>query len=570
MAEGDSTLVSKGPCPECGSSDACALYDDGHQHCFSCGQTFQPEGGADPDTVKTRPAKTGFTPLDVTPQGFTKRRLKEDICRKYGYGVAEYGGKMVQVANYKGPNGGPVVAQHIRKPDKTFPWKGDVKAAGLFGQWVYRTGGKMVTVTEGEIDALSVSQQWDGKWPVVSLKRGASGAKKDCQEAYDWLNSFDTIVLYFDDDEPGRAAAEEAGLLFPYGKVKIARADGYKDASDALQDGNSKAIVDAVFGARPLALEGIKDASEVWDTIVHDTSGEKAVEFPWDGLNDKTLGVRPGELVMLCAGTSIGKSAIVREIAYDLRKKGERIGMIMLEETNARTLTGLMGLYLNEPIHLDLTPFSKLPGDVQRERRAAMEAVTADGGFKILDSYQGSDIPTIMGRIRYLAKAAECRWIFLDHVSMLVSGDATKDERRTLDEVATELAGLAVECGIGIFAVSHLSRPAQGSQKPHEEGGPTKLSQLRGSAALGQLPDTVIGLERNQQSADPKIRNTTMFRVLKCRFTGDTGPAGWVFYDKDTGRLAEVSDPYEDTGFPSDEDEDDEGTEDEEGGAQDF
>ena len=101
----------------------------------------------------------------------------------------------------------------------------------------------------------------------------------------------------------------------------------------------------------------------------------------------------------------------------------------------------------------------------------------------------------------------------------------------------TNLRKIVQETGIGLFLISHLRRP---SGKSHEEGGQVSLSELRGSAAIAQLSDIVIGLERNQQHEDPIVRNQTTLRVIKNRFSGLTGPACKLQYTADTGRLKEV------------------------------
>jgi twinkle protein len=86
--------------------------------------------------------------------------------------------------------------------------------------------------------------------------------------------------------------------------------------------------------------------------------------------------------------------------------------------------------------------------------------------------------------------------------------------------------------------VSHLKRP---EGRGHEEGAQTSLAHLRGSAAIAQLSDLVIGLERNQQ--DKETRDITNVRVLKNRFTGETGLAAALRYDRTSGRLSEVAIP---------------------------
>ena len=69
------------------------------------------------------------------------------------------------------------------------------------------------------------------------------------------------------------------------------------------------------------------------------------------------------------------------------------------------------------------------------------------------------------------------------------------------------------------------------------------MAELRGSAAIAQLSDMVIGLERDQQHKDPVVRNTTTVRVLKNRFSGLTGAACYLHYDSVTGRMTETTCP---------------------------
>jgi twinkle protein len=148
----------------------------------------------------------------------------------------------------------------------------------------------------------------------------------------------------------------------------------------------------------------------------------------------------------------------------------------------------------------------------------------------------GATVDQVVARVRFMAKALDCKVIVLDHISILVSAGQHGDERRALDEIMTKLRTLTQDTGIVLFAVSHLKRP---EGKGHEEGAATSLSQLRGSAAIAQLSDFVIGLERNGQAENPIERNTTSVRVLKNRFSGITGPAGHLLYDNATGRLSE-------------------------------
>ena len=91
----------------------------------------------------------------------------------------------------------------------------------------------------------------------------------------------------------------------------------------------------------------------------------------------------------------------------------------------------------------------------------------------------------------------DTRIVFLDHLSILMSG-LDGDERRMIDTTMTRLRSLVERTGISLFLVSHLKRGH--TDQGHEEGARVSLGQLRGSAAIAQLSDAVIALERDQQS----------------------------------------------------------------------
>jgi twinkle protein len=175
--------------------------------------------------------------------------------------------------------------------------------------------------------------------------------------------------------------------------------------------------------------------------------------------------------------------------------------------------------------------------------RTAFDAVTPN--LFLYDSFGSVDPDNLIERLRYMATGLECDALFLDHISIAISGLEDIDERRALDVMMTKLRSLVEETGVAMFVVSHLKRPSQGD-RGHEQGLQVSLSQLRGSHAIAQLSDMVIGLERNQQGENP---NETVVRVLKNRFSGETGVTGALTYSTETGRLTEQPFKPEDTPF---------------------
>ena len=159
------------------------------------------------------------------------------------------------------------------------------------------------------------------------------------------------------------------------------------------------------------------------------------------------------------------------------------------------------------------------------------------GRIFLLDHFGSTSIDSITAKIRYLAKARDCKYVFLDHLSIIVSAQESGDERKSIDAIMTRLRKLCEEAGITIFLVSHLSRS---NGVAHEEGGRVTLGQLRGSQSIAQLSDIVIAAERDQQADCPVERSTTKLRIIKNRTTGKTGVCAHLKYDGETGRLEEV------------------------------
>ena len=511
-------------CDDCGSSDAKSVYSDGHSYCFSCNTRHS--GSSSVEREATPVPREVTQPL---PRGeavaLPKRKLSQTTTKRWQYEVGTYQGVTVQIANYKNLKG-EVVSQKIRFPNKGFKVTGDHKKAPLYGQWLCRDGGKMVTVVEGELDALSLSQALGGDWGVVSLKNGASSAKKDIADNIEWLEKFETVVLMFDNDEVGQTAAIEAAALLSPNKAKIAKLP-LKDASDMVQAGRVKDLINAMWGAKSYRPDGILAGNELWDVVTKEENVE-SVPYPYMGLNDITKGCRKGEIVTITAGSGIGKSQLTKEFAANLIAQGETVGYIALEESVKRTGLGLMSIFANKPLHLGTEDVT------EKEMKDAFDATLGTGRVFLYDHWGSTDSDNLLAKIRYLVRGCGCSFIVLDNLSIVVSGLDGGDERRIIDNTMTKLRSLVEEVGCGLLLVSHLKRPS--GDKGHEDGAATSLAQLRGSAAIGQLSDMCIGLERNQQSEN---RDVTTVRVLKNRWSGETGIACQLKYDRDTGRMTE-------------------------------
>jgi twinkle protein len=513
----ESEYVEKIACPSCGSSDANAIYSDGHSHCFSCNKTVSAKGES--KKVINRNLLMGV------PKELVARGIDLTTCKMFNYWIGSDGSNPVHIENYYYKNN--LISQHIRYKNKDFKWLGDSKKIGLFGQHLWKMGGKQLIITEGAIDALSISKVLNNKVPVVSIPSGIQSASKYIKQNLEFCESFEEIILAFDDDDAGREGVAIVTPLFSPGKVKLMKYCGNKDANELLLiDPNS--LIECIFNAQTYRPDGIIYGEDMWQALIKKQA--VGIPIPYKELNDMMYGVHKGKLYLFTAASGIGKSTIVKELSYHLMMEhNQKIGVIALEESIKEAGEAYMSIYLNSPINN-----SPEINHTKPEYKEAYDNVIANGKFRIYDHFGSTKIDNLLSKIRYLIVACGCDWIVLDHISIVVSGlEDNDDERKNIDLLMTKLRSLIQETGVGMLAVVHIKR-AFGGGKGFNEGKPVSLTDLRGSASLEQLSDKVIALERNQQGDNP---NESIIRLLKNRGASKTGVAGYAYYNEITGRL---------------------------------
>jgi twinkle protein len=509
----ENEFVRHMPCGNCGSSDGNSLYSDGHTYCFVCHERTD-----DNDVIHNRNVSKTVH-LTGSAERLHKRKISEKTNKFY---QIYRDGNTLRFPYHD--ESGILQGVKIKTKQKDFRYEG-IPTNTLFGQHRFPSTGKRIVVTEGELDAASCYEAMGG-WPMVSLPHGAASAKKDIQKQIPLFQGYEEIVLFFDGDDPGRKAAEEAASVLPAGKVSIARLEGFKDPSEALQANDAEAIRKAIWDAKPFRPDGLIDGKTLLEVV---TTPQPPCdhEYPFKGLNKKLHGIRYGELTTFTAGTGAGKTSIMRHIATDLLQKGESVGILELEASNRRTALGLMSTAVGKNFSIGVHD--------EQELREAFHNSIANWNLYLFDGFGSFDPELIYNRIEYLASGLECRVIFLDHLSILLSG-LSGDERRMIDSTMTKLRSLVERTGIALFLVSHLRR-SNNDSNAHEEGGRVSLSQLRGSHSIAQISDNLVGLEVDQQSEGG--RSPTTVRILKNRYSGETGTCGTLDYNLNTCRFTE-------------------------------
>ena len=473
------------------------------------------------------PKPDTFSGLVGEVEELPHRRLKREVCEKYRYQVGTWRDQKCHIAPFY--DEGRQVGQKIRFANKQFMCLGSAASGGFWGQHLWDSG-KWIVVTEGELDCMSVCQVFGLSWPVVSLPNGCSGSVEVFKRNIEFLERFEAVKICFDNDDVGREAAQKCAQVLSPGRAQIISLP-LKDASDMVVAGRVKEMSSSVFSAATWRPDGIVPGDTLWEYLTKDDA-VPAIPLPWQGLQNKTLGLRKNELWTITAGTGVGKTQICRELVYHMLMFTEiRIGIISLEESLKEACFGLMSLHCKLP-HWEAM---KLPPE---ELKEAYDATVGSGRVYLYDHFGTDDPSTLMNKIRYMSKALKCDWIIFDHITIALSGSDDGNERKAIDVLMTSLRSMVSELGIGMIVVSHLSRQ---HGKPAEEGGQVGLHSLRGSHAIAQLSNFVVALERKLQSGDANEQNKTTIRVLKNRFNGRTGFAGSLVWDEESGRLYESS-----------------------------
>ena len=543
MEHNKTTFIKhKLPCHSCGSSDAVSMNEDGSAYCFSC-STFFPDyeksGDVKVPVIKPKENNTFLTSYSGIYGALTDRGISKETAIKFGVKIINDHADKIQKHVYPFYNGSEVVCTKTRViANKSFFSNGTYEGTGLFGEQMYRnTKGKYLTITEGECDAMAVDELFQGKYAVVSLKRGAAGAVKDIRESIEFVEAFDTVVLCFDNDKAGQEAAKNVARIVKPGKIKIINLpNGYKDANDMLRQKKYSEFTKAWWEAKTYTPSGIMELSAQKSNWLNRETKE-SIAYPWEGLNKKLYGLRRGELVTLTGGTGLGKSSVTRELEHWLIKNTkDNVGIVALEENWLRTADGLISIEAYDRIYLN----EKRDKYTPEQLNEFFDKVIEKDRVFIHAHLGATDIDEIFSKLRYMIIGCQCKWVVLDHLHMLVNILSEGDERRGIDTLMNKLRSLVEETNVGMILVSHLRRAA--GEKGHEQGIEVSLSHLKGSQGISQLSDCVIALERNQQAKDPEEASRTKVRVLKSRYTGDTGLACTLQYDNNSGRLYEVTD----------------------------
>jgi twinkle protein len=494
-------------CPCGNSSDAYCIHKDGHGHCFSCNKTFKKEKMEQEETA------------NFTYEYIARRGISRETHEFFKVRARVNADGVPTSVEYPYPNG----ATQVRLLDKKeFFSKGPMSQAAGWATDKFAAGSaKSITITEGNDDAMSAYEML-GKYPVYAV-RSASTAVKDCRADYDYLNSFEKIYLCLDNDEPGHKAAQAVASIFGFNKVYHVKCAPYKDANEWLEAGKTREFRNIWFNAHRFLPEGIKSSFEQIDEILDRASKEPGVPWPFPTLTALTGGLKRGRAYLISGLEGIGKTELFHATEFCLANDVDpdaNVAYLHFEEPPDDTVKKQAGYLLRTPTHTDDSPVA-----LSEVKEAWRKLARRPDRLHIIEHFGSEDPDALLAQIRFLVAACGCKYVFLDNITVSVTGLGNEREREQLDYLSTQLEMLVKGLRFVLVVISH--------ENDNE--------QTRGSRNISKVFDVWINMKRDIKNENEFLRRIIYLSIFKNRQNWKTGPAGRLIYDPETSTLSELT-----------------------------
>lgn len=523
MNEESPTLTHQ-ECPLCGAQGSTSVWANGNTYCHSCNDGIKPKGN-------NHMEQQSELKLVTRPLRGVSEQVEEFY--KVKTGVNSEGEAVTRVYPY--PH-----KPKVRILPKDFSKNSGFTNDHLFGMDLFNAGSsKTLTIVEGEEDALAAFEMLGKTWPVVSLP-SAGAIKKVLQnkEAYNYIKAFSKIIIAVDNDPAGDASADLLQRAFP-GRCYRVNMTTYKDPCEYFMNGRGKDFLYAWVNSQKYVPDNVFNTPEQFREIIRDENGSMYLPTGIKDLDEKILGLMQGHFTILTAPEGLGKTELMRYFEANLLMNHPTVpfATMHLEESKKRGLLGLASYVLNKDVTLqDTETFTNDKGDEEirylpsykgtpeSEVIEAVESFTNRENFYQFTLSVDDDPMSILEQIRYFAEVCGCKYVFFEPIQDLgYSRQSDSTLESFLSELATKLALLATELGVGIVSIAH----------ENDDG------QVRDCRMIGKRASVVLKLSRDKHATDIEERNTTRILVEKNRPAGNTGFGGMLEFDPSSFTLSE-------------------------------
>lgn len=420
----------------------------------------------------------------------------------------------------------------------------------MFGQFKFKTGGKFVLIVGGEHDCLAAYQMlqnyykskgWDFETPVVSPTVGETGCAKQLAKNYAFFDSFDRIVLGFDQDEAGLEATEKAVAALPKGKVFIAKWSR-KDPNKMLDDDLEKLFISDYYNAKAYVPAGVVGSSELYDKMLEQAGRERIPFPPFMRKLEAMLGSFELQTCgLIAAGSGSSKTTIANEIIYHLLfNTSYKTGIVSLELDAGQYAQALLSRHIrnrissiNDPV--ERIKYLKSP-DIKTKSDELFKTETGADRFMVLDERDFS-IEVMEDKILEMIISGGCQIIILDPVSDLFESLPHEAAAGFMKFLKSTMKTYPVS----FLLLAHI-RKSSDNKSAASSGAFVPEEAIFGSGSLVKSASWVAMMSRDKYNEDPIIRNSTHVVLSKNRRGSVTGKAGVLYYDPDTHQMHDIDD----------------------------
>lgn len=299
--------------------------------------------------------------------------------------------------------------------------------------------------------------------------------------------------------------------------------DAYRNPGDPRQvlDQAEARISDLVSQAdsRPAVRIG-ETFNATIDALDRTKHAERSIVTGFDDLDGVTSGLRQGEVTIIAARPSIGKSSLAMNMALNIARAGHAVAFFSLEmsqhDASLRVLSSHSGVSsyrmrgrltnTDEIVRLGSSAGDLAPISLYVDETVDMTAMQ------------------LRAKARRLAAQHDVRVVFVDYLQLLCSGRKSESRWVEVGQISRAMKALARELDIPVVCMSQLNRASE-TRENHRP----RLSDLRESGNLEQDADVVILLHRedvHRKEADPKYQATNVAELIIAKQR--QGPTGTV------------------------------------------
>ena len=356
-------------------------------------------------------------------------------------------------------------------------------------------------ITEGEFDCLSAIES--GFKNTVSIPSGVNGTNEWITSNWTFIEQFEEIIIWFDNDEAGIKGAREVFNRLPNASVKIVRCEIANDINELLHKYGKLAILKQIEKATTPTLEGVATLDMIEDFDVHEA---ETLKTGIDDIDTDLIGMVFGSLNVLSGRNGSGKSTILNQIYIaEAINQGYKTFLFSGELVGGNVKYWLLQTLANEEQFAEYT--AKDGHKYKKVTIQAKEKIVQDvkDRFFLYDS-DDYRIEAIIEKMTILAKRYGVRVFIIDNLMTLES--SLKDKYEAETDTVKKLKNFAKKYNAIVHLVAH-------PRKSMNEN--ISKDDVSGSANITNLADYVTVIERN---FDKDKEYDASLNILKNRHTG--------------------------------------------------